>query len=243
MIFQEPMTSLSSLYTVGNQISETIRLHNRVSKQEARERAIEMLAKVGIPKPEVRIDEYPFRLSGGMRQRCMIAMALSCKPRLLIADEPTTALDVTTQAQILDLMLELQAEYGMAMLFITHDLGVVAEIANDVAVMYMGSVVEFGDVDTVFNAPQHPYTIALLNSIPKIGPTRSRLDPIRGMVPSPYQHLTGCPFHPRCDHKIAGVCDQKRPEPTLLGANHSVRCWLHEAPYRDQNNLEEAVHG
>jgi oligopeptide/dipeptide ABC transporter ATP-binding protein len=243
MIFQEPMTSLSSLYTVGNQIGETIRLHNRVSKQEARDRAIEMLAKVGIPRPEVRIDEYPFRLSGGMRQRCMIAMALSCKPRLLIADEPTTALDVTTQAQILDLMLELQAEYGMAMLFITHDLGVVAEIADDVAVMYMGSVVEFGDVDTVFNAPQHPYTIALLNSIPKIGPTRTRLDPIRGMVPSPYQPLTGCPFHPRCDHKIAGVCDQERPEPTRLGANHSVRCWLHEEPYRDQNNLEEAVHG
>jgi oligopeptide/dipeptide ABC transporter ATP-binding protein len=234
MIFQEPMTSLSSLYTVGNQIMEAIRLHNRVSKQEARDRAIELLAKVGIPRPEVRIDEYPFRLSGGMRQRCMIAMALSCKPKLLIADEPTTALDVTTQAQILDLMLELQAEYGMAMLFITHDLGVVAEIADDVAVMYMGSVVEFADADTVFNAPQHPYTIALLNSIPKIGPTRARLDPIRGMVPSPYQHLTGCPFHPRCDHKVDGVCNRIMPEPVTLGPNHTVRCLLHDETYREE---------
>lgn len=242
MIFQEPMTSLSSLYTVGNQIIEAIRLHTGASKQDARQRAIEMLAKVGIPKPEVRIDEYPFRLSGGMRQRCMIAMALSCRPQLLIADEPTTALDVTTQAQILDLMLELQAEYGMALLFITHDLGVVAEIADDVAVMYMGNVVEFADADTVFNAPQHPYTIALLQSIPKIGPTRSRLDPIHGMVPSPYQRLTGCPFHPRCDHKIEGVCDQIYPEPVSLGSNHTVRCLLYDETYRDKHALEEAVH-
>jgi oligopeptide/dipeptide ABC transporter ATP-binding protein len=242
MIFQEPMTSLSPLYTVGNQIIEVIQLHNRVSKQEARHSTIEMLAKVGIPRPEVRIDEYPFRLSGGMRQRCMIAMALSCRPRLLIADEPTTALDVTTQAQILDLMLELQVEYGMAMLFITHDLGVVAEIADDVAVMYMGNVVEFADVDTLFNAPQHPYTISLLRSIPKIGPTRSRLDPIRGMVPSPYQYLTGCPFHPRCDHKIEGVCDQIRPGPVMLAPNHTVRCLLHDETYRDKNTLDEAAH-
>jgi oligopeptide/dipeptide ABC transporter ATP-binding protein len=233
MIFQEPMTSLSSLYTVGNQIIEAIQLHNRVSKYEARQRAVDLLEKVGIPRPEVRIDEYPFRLSGGMRQRCMIAMALSCKPKLLIADEPTTALDVTTQAQILDLMLELQEEYGMAMLFITHDLGVVAEIADDVAVMYMGSVVEFGDVDTVFNAPRHPYTIALLNSIPTIGPTRSRLDPIRGMVPSPYQQLTGCPFHPRCDHKIAGVCNRIEPEPVTLGPNHTARCLLYDETYQE----------
>jgi oligopeptide/dipeptide ABC transporter ATP-binding protein len=242
MIFQEPMTSLSPLYTVGNQIVEMIRLHNRVSKQEASQRAIEMLVQVGIPRPEVRINEYPFRLSGGMRQRCMIAMALSCRPRLLIADEPTTALDVTTQAQILDLMLELQVEYGMAMLFITHDLGVVAEIADDVAVMYMGSVVEFADVDTLFNAPRHPYTISLLRSIPKIGPTRSRLDPIRGMVPSPYQHLTGCAFHPRCDHKMAGVCDHIQPGPVTLAPNHTVRCLLYDDTYRDENKQEEAVH-
>jgi oligopeptide/dipeptide ABC transporter ATP-binding protein len=242
MIFQEPMTSLSPLYTVGNQIVEAIQLHYPVSPQEARERAITMLAKVGIPKPGVRIDEYPFRLSGGMRQRCMIAMALSCKPNLLIADEPTTALDVTTQAQILDLMLELQEEYGMALLFITHDLGVVAEIADDVAVMYMGNVVEFADVDTVFNAPQHPYTISLLKSIPKIGPTRARLDPIRGMVPSPYQQLTGCKFHPRCDYKMVGVCDQVLPEPIMLSENHAVRCLLHDKAYRHHNTLEEAAH-
>ncbi len=243
MIFQEPMTSLSSLYTVGNQIIEAIQLHYRVSNQEGRQRAIEMLAKVGIPRPEVRVDEYPFRLSGGMRQRCMIAMALSCKPRLLIADEPTTALDVTTQAQILDLMLELQAEYGMAMLFITHDLGVVAEIADDVAVMYMGNVVEFADVDTLFNAPQHPYTISLLKSIPKIGPTRARLDPIRGMVPSPYQNLTGCPFHPRCDHKIDGVCNRVTPGAVALGPNHTVRCLLYDEAHRDKDRLEEVTHG
>ncbi len=237
MIFQEPMTSLSALYTVGNQIIEAIQLHNKVSKQEARRRAIEMLAKVGIPKPEVRVDEYPFRLSGGMRQRCMIAMALSCRPKLLIADEPTTALDVTTQAQILDLMLELQAEYGMAMLFITHDLGVVAEIADEVAVMYMGNVVEFADVDTLFNAPQHPYTISLLKSIPKIGPTRARLDPIRGMVPSPYQRLTGCPFHPRCESRMPGICNQIDPQPVALGPNHTVRCLLYDKP-----KLEEVAH-
>jgi oligopeptide/dipeptide ABC transporter ATP-binding protein len=242
MIFQEPMTSLSPLYTVGNQIMEAIQLHNQVTKQEARQRAIEMLDKVGIPKPEVRVDEYPFRLSGGMRQRCMIAMALSCKPKLLIADEPTTALDVTTQAQILDLMLELQAEYGMAMLFITHDLGVVAEIADEVAVMYMGNVVEFADADTLFNAPKHPYTISLLKSIPKIGPTRARLDPIRGMVPSPYQRLTGCPFHPRCDRKLEGICNRVEPPPVALGSNHVVRCLLYDETYRDKAKLEEAAH-
>lgn len=239
MIFQEPMTSLSSLYTVGNQIIETIRLHAPVPPDEAHERAVEMLARVGIPRPEVRINEYPFRLSGGMRQRCMIAMALSCNPTLLIADEPTTALDVTTQAQILELMLELQAEYGMAMMFITHDLGVVAEIADDVAVMYMGNVVEFTDVDTLFNAPQHPYTISLLKSIPMIGPTRSRLDPIRGMVPSPYEYPNGCPFHPRCNDRIEGVCNRVVPEPVALGPNHTVRCLLYDKTYRQ----EEAAHG
>jgi oligopeptide/dipeptide ABC transporter ATP-binding protein len=242
MIFQEPMTSLSPLYTVGNQIMEAIRLHNKVSEIEARDRAVEMLAKVGIPEPGVRVDEYPFRLSGGMRQRCMIAMALSCNPKLLIADEPTTALDVTTQAQILDLMLELQAEYGMSILFITHDLGVVAEIADDVAVMYLGHVVERGDVDTIFNAPQHPYTISLLRSIPKIGPTRQRLDPIRGMVPSPFQRLTGCPFHPRCDHMTDGVCNQVQPKPIALGENHEVQCLLYDEVYRDKNVMEEVTH-
>jgi oligopeptide/dipeptide ABC transporter ATP-binding protein len=243
MIFQEPMTSLSPLYTVGNQIIEAIRLHTHVTPKEARDRAIEMLSKVRIPKPEIRVDEYPFRLSGGMRQRCMIAMALSCNPKLLIADEPTTALDVTTQAQILDLMLELQNEYGMSLMFITHDLGVVAEIAEDVAVMYLGMVVERSDVDTIFNNPRHPYTSALLRSIPKIGPTRRRLDPIRGMVPSPLQPVSGCPFHPRCDQFMPDVCDRVEPGPIALGENHEVRCLLYDKNYHHEPVTEEASHG
>lgn len=227
MIFQEPMTSLSPLYTVGNQIIEAIQLHKRIPTSEARELAIDLLDKVGIPKPSVRIDEYPFRLSGGMRQRCMIAMALSCNPSLLIADEPTTALDVTTQAQILDLMLELQQEMGMSILFITHDLGVVAEIADDVAVMYLGRVVEYADVNTIFHNPKHPYTISLLRSIPKIGPSRVRLNPIRGMVPSPFERPTGCPFHPRCDQMVQGLCNTTFPQPIQLRQNHIVECLLY----------------
>ncbi len=242
MIFQEPMTSLSSLYTVGNQIIEAIRFHTDVSKAEARNRAIELLRRVGIPKPEIRIDEYPFRLSGGMRQRCMIAMALSCNPKLLIADEPTTALDVTTQAQILDLMRELQQDYGMALLFITHDLGVVAEIADDVAVMYLGNVVERSDVDTIFNNPKHPYTVALLRSIPKIGPVRSKLDPIRGMIPSPFERPSGCPFHPRCDRAVAGLCNRIQPQPIALNKNHEVSCLLYDDAYREQFLMEEMSH-
>lgn len=228
MIFQEPMTSLSPLYTVGNQIMENIRLHQHVNKREAREMTIDLLRQVGIPKPEMRIDEYPFRLSGGMRQRCMIAMALSCNPNLLIADEPTTALDVTTQAQILDLMLELQEDYGMAILFITHDLGVVAEIADDVAVMYLGNVIERSDVDTIFYDPQHPYTQALLRSIPKIGPTRQRLDAIEGMVPSPFERPVGCPFNPRCEKMMPGVCDQVAPQTIELREDHQVHCLLYD---------------
>ncbi len=243
MIFQEPIASLSPLYTVGNQIIETILLHERLSKAEARNRAIELLRRVGIPKPETRIDEYPFRLSGGMLQRCMIAMALSCNPKLLIADEPTTALDVTTQAQILDLMRELQADYGMAILFITHDLGVVAEIADDVAVMYLGNVIETGDVDTIFNNPKHPYTTALLRSIPKIGLSHSRLDPIRGMVPSPYQRPTGCPFHPRCDMSIKGVCDQVIPQTIALDDNHEANCLIYDENYREKFLIQETIHG
>ncbi len=235
MIFQEPMTSLSPLYTVGSQIIEAVRLHSDVSKNEARSRAIELLHKVGIPRPEVRIDEYPFRLSGGMLQRCMIAMALSCNPKLLIADEPTTALDVTTQAQILDLLRELQADFHMAILFITHDLGVVAEIADEVAVMYLGSVVERGDVDTIFNAPAHPYTQALLASIPKINPERTRLNPIRGIIPSPFNRPKGCPFHPRCPYAIRGVCDQVVLKDTLIAPDHVIRCVLHDPVQRPQS--------
>ena len=227
MIFQEPMTSFSSLHTVGNQIGEAIMLHQRVSKQEARDRAIDMLRRVRIPRPDRLIDEYPFRLSGGMRQRAMIAMALSCNPSLLIADEPTTALDVTTQAQILDLMRELQAEYGMAMLFITHDLGVVAEIADDVAVMYLGRVVENADADTLFNSPKHPYTQALLSSIPKITATRQPLQPIQGMVPNPFRRPKGCTFHPRCAY-VKDVCRVQEPALLALNPAHHVRCLLYE---------------
>jgi oligopeptide/dipeptide ABC transporter ATP-binding protein len=226
MIFQEPMTSLSALHTVGNQIGEAIMLHQGVSSKEARNRAIEMLRKVRIPRPERIVDEYTFRLSGGMRQRAMIAMALSCNPRMLIADEPTTALDVTTQAQILDLMRELQEEYGMAMLFITHDLGVVAEIADEVAVMYLGRVVENSDVDSLFNDAQHPYTQALLSSIPKISAQREPLSPIRGMVPSPFRRPSGCTFNPRCA-KVMDHCRTIEPKLTLTSPEHSVRCLLY----------------
>ncbi len=229
MIFQEPMTSLSPVHTIGHQISQAILLHNKVSKEQARRQTIEVLRRVGIPKPELRVDAYPFQLSGGMRQRAMIAMALACRPSLLIADEPTTALDVTTQAQILDLMIELQEELGMAMMFITHDLGVVAEIADRVAVMYLGLVVETGDVETIFSNPKHPYTAALLRSIPQVGgKVRARLDSIKGMVPDPYNRPRGCPFHTRCAQRIPGRCDTILPRSVMVGEGHMVRCLLFE---------------
>jgi oligopeptide/dipeptide ABC transporter ATP-binding protein len=210
-----------------------------VSKKDARSRAIELLRLVEIPRPERIVDEYPFRLSGGMRQRVMIAMALSCNPTLLIADEPTTALDVTTQAQILKLMRSLQAQYGMAMLFITHDLGVVAEIADEVAVMYLGRIVEQSDVDTIFNAPKHPYTQALLRSIPRITAKRQTLDPIEGMVPSPFRRPSGCPFHPRCTQRF-DPCDDIVPVATRLSENHHVRCLLYESL---GEKAQEVAHG
>jgi peptide/nickel transport system ATP-binding protein len=238
MVFQEPMSSLSVMHTVGNQIIETIRLHESVSKKEARKRAIELLQQVEIPRPDRIVDEYPFRLSGGMRQRVMIAMALACNPTLLIADEPTTALDVTTQAQILKLMRSLQEKSGMAMLFITHDLGVVAEIADEVAVMYLGRVVEHSDVDTIFHNPKHPYTQALLRSIPRIAAKRQNLDPIQGMVPSPFRRPTGCPYHPRCSQRIE-PCDKIEPAATQLSASHEVRCLLYET----LANKEVVQHG
>ncbi|MBZ0289455.1 MAG: ABC transporter ATP-binding protein, partial [Anaerolineae bacterium] len=207
-------------------------------KDEARKRAIELLRLVEIPKPERLIDEYPFRLSGGMRQRAMIAMALACNPTLLVADEPTTALDVTTQAQILKLMRSLQAQYGMAMLFITHDLGVVAEIADDVAVMYLGRIVEQSDVDTLFHEPKHPYTQALLQSIPKIAAKRQTLNPIEGMVPSPFRRPTGCTFHPRCAQRMAH-CSAVEPTMTPLRENHQVRCLLYETlPISEAETLQ-----
>jgi len=227
MVFQEPMTSLSPMYTIGNQIMENIQLHSQMNKKEARRLSIDMLDKVGIPRPDRLVDEYPFRLSGGMRQRAMIAMALSCNPKVLIADEPTTALDVTTQANILDLMLDLQKQYNMALLFITHDLGVVAEIADDVAVMYLGKIVERSDVNTIFNNSKHPYTQALLRSIPKITMKREELDPIKGMVPNPYRRPGGCPFHPRCSQAIP-ECNLIVPAVTQLAENHAVQCLLYE---------------
>jgi peptide/nickel transport system ATP-binding protein len=231
MIFQEPMVSLSPVHTVGDQIVEMIQLHNKLTPAEARQRAISMLQKVGIPEPAQRVDAYPFQLSGGMRQRAMIAMALSCNPALLIADEPTTALDVTTQAQILELMQQLQRDFGMAIMLITHNLGVVAEICEQVIVMYLGEVVEQADVDSLFHHPLHPYTEALLRSIPVLGQSRmGRLDPIAGMVPDPYNRPQGCAFYPRCDKYIAGRCDVERIPLTIMPDGRSVRCVLYQQP-------------
>jgi peptide/nickel transport system ATP-binding protein len=228
MIFQEPMSSLSPVHTIGNQIMEAINLHFDVEKEEARDRAISLLKRVGIPKAEQRLDAYVFQLSGGMRQRAMIAMALSCRPNLLIADEPTTALDVTTQAVILDLIMELQRDLNMTIMFITHDLGVVAEIADKVVVMYLGKVVESGTVDAVFHDPKHPYTRALHKSIPKLGESgKGRLDTIRGMVPHPFARPQGCTFHPRCDSFMPGVCDRIEPPIIALDGGVDVRCLLY----------------
>lgn len=228
LVFQEPMTSFSPVHTVGNQIVETVQLHGDLSKHEARARAIEVLRQVGVPKPERRIDEYAFELSGGLRQRAMIAVALSCDPRLLIADEPTTALDVTTQAQILDLLNQLQQQRGMAIMLITHNLGVVAEMADHVVVMYLGRVVEEGPVDDIFHAPKHPYTQALLRSIPSIESTpRVKLPTISGSVPHPYNRPSGCPFYPRCTEFMPGTCDQKEPVLAPVGERQQVSCFLY----------------
>ncbi|MBN1248189.1 MAG: ABC transporter ATP-binding protein [Anaerolineae bacterium] len=227
MVFQEPMTSLSPVHTMGDQIMENIILHQKVSKAEGRELAIEMLDRVGMPRPSITVDSFPFELSGGMRQRGMIAMALSCQPSLLIADEPTTALDVTTEAQIIDLMLRLQDDMGMAIHYITHDLGVVAEIADDVVVMYLGKVVEEADVDTLYYNPLHPYTQALLRSIPRITEDRRQwLEAIKGMVPDPYNVPKGCPFHPRCLH-VRPECSEYEPPWIEAEEGHFVRCVLY----------------
>jgi oligopeptide/dipeptide ABC transporter ATP-binding protein len=226
MIFQEPMASLSPHYTVGDQIAENLLLHQDLSKSEARAETIGLLRQVGIARPELRVDAYPFQLSGGMCQRAVIAMAIACSPSLLIADEPTTALDVTTQAQILELIQDMQQRLGMAVMLITHDLGVVAETADDVAVMYLGRVAESADVDTIFHDPRHPYTQALLRSIPRVeGGRRERLDSIRGMVPDPYNRPQGCVFHPRCDEFREGVCDVRAPSAVEVAPGHYVSCW------------------
>ena len=229
LIFQEPMSSFSPVHSVGSQIIEAILLHQPVSRRAARAMTIEMLRRVGVSSPEERVDQLSNQLSGGLRQRAMIAMALSCNPTLLIADEPTTALDVTTQTQILELMRQLQQEDGMAIMLITHDLGVVAEMATDVAVMYLGRVVEQAPVDAIFHAPRHPYTRALLRSIPRIrSRSNERLTPIAGSVPHPYDRPPGCPFHPRCADFIAGTCDRGAPSLRPVGDQHSVSCFLYE---------------
>ena len=224
MIFQEPMTSLNPVHTIGQQIVEAILAHTQLSPQAAKARAIEMLDLVRIPSAKQRIDDYPHLLSGGMRQRVMIAMALSCEPALLIADEPTTALDVTIQAQILDLLQDLQRRLGMAMLIITHDLGVIAEIADEVVVMYAGKIVESAPVDALFADPQHPYTIGLLGSIPRIEVDRERLSTIEGSVPSPNNQPKGCRFAPRCPFADPR-CHAEPPPLRDLGPEHRVACW------------------
>ncbi len=226
MIFQEPMTSLNPVFTVGKQISEAVIKHDKVSKAEAKNRAIEMLRLVGIPSPETRVNNYPHQLSGGMRQRVMIAMALSCNPELLIADEPTTALDVTIQAQILDLMLELKEKLGTAILLITHDLGVVAEVADKVVVMYCGRVVEKANVKDLFRDPKHPYTKGLLNSIPKIDEDAERLFIIPGTVPNPLNLPSGCAFRDRCPSCME-KCEKEQPSLYNLDGRE-VRCFLYE---------------
>ena len=227
MVFQEPMTSLSPVHSVGSQIVEAVRLHMGLDKKQARAHAVDIMLRVGVPDPERRFGEYPHELSGGLRQRVMIAMALSCRPALLIADEPTTALDVTIQAQILALMRQLQTELGMAILLITHDLGVVAQMAHEVAVMYLGRVVEYGSVQQIFEDPQHPYTQALLRSLPgtHVGERKAELEVIEGSVPDPFQRLPGCPFAPRCREVEAGRCDVgQRPALAEVSPGHTTAC-------------------
>ena len=239
MIFQEPMTSLNPVFTVGDQIIEAVQLHERVNEKQARARAVEMLELVGIPEARRRARDYPHQMSGGMRQRVMIAMALSCNPKLLIADEPTTALDVTIQAQILELMKELRDRLEMSIMLITHDLGVIAEMVDDVAVMYAGRVVERGPIADVFTSPQHPYTEALLHSIPMLGMTQAEpLQVIRGTVPSPLEWPTGCRFRPRCEYAF-----EKCPEdpPLFEVGTQASACWLCEHGRRDAVGVHEPV--
>jgi oligopeptide/dipeptide ABC transporter ATP-binding protein len=223
MIFQEPMTSLNPVFTIGNQIGEAIQLHQGLNARQAEEKAVEMLDLVGIPDPHRRVKEYPHLLSGGMRQRVMIGMALSCNPALLIADEPTTALDVTVQAQILELMLDLQKKINMSILMITHNLGVIAEVANRVVVMYCGKIVESADVHSIFHKPMHPYTRQLLASVPHLGVEQTRLQEIPGVVPSLYALPPGCDFHPRCA-EAAEACKLRSPDLSELEPGHWVAC-------------------
>jgi oligopeptide/dipeptide ABC transporter ATP-binding protein len=228
MIFQEPMTSLNPLYTVGSQIAEAVELHQNMNRKEALDRALEMLHKVHISDPEQRLNQYPHQLSGGMRQRVMIALALSCNPSILVADEPTTALDVTVQAQILDLMRKLQSDFDSAIVMITHNLGVVSQMADQVAVMYLGKVIEYAPVRPLFHEPLHPYTVGLLDSVPVLGKKGKKvLVPIKGIVPSPTEDIQGCAFADRCP-KVMDVCREKEPALREVKPGHEAACWLYE---------------
>ncbi|MFE8700561.1 ABC transporter ATP-binding protein [Cytobacillus sp. FJAT-54145] len=237
MIFQEPMTSLNPTLTCGEQIAESVRIHQKLNRREAWIKAVEMLKLVGIPSPEKRAKQYPFELSGGMRQRVMIAIALACNPELLIADEPTTALDVTIQAQILELIKKLQEELGTSLMMITHDLGVVAEMCDKVAVMYCGKVVEYADVKTIFTDPKHPYTVGLLNSVPKHDQDyEGDLSVIKGSVPSPFNMPKGCRFAPRCPH-AREICHNELPELETAPDGDQVRCWIHTDKWDKQEEV------
>jgi len=227
MIFQEPMASFSPVWTVGNQMIEAIRLHRAVGQTEAYDIAIDMLDRVGLSNPRLRIGQYPHEMSGGMRQRAMIALALSTNPPLLVADEPTTALDVTIQAQILDLMQGLQKDLGMSVIFITHDMGVIAQVADEIAVMYLGRIVETGPTATLIDDAKHPYTRGLLKAIPRLDTLERRLTPVGGDIPSPLERPIGCPFHTRCEERIAGRCDVAAPPPTAVGDGRTVHCFLY----------------
>jgi oligopeptide/dipeptide ABC transporter ATP-binding protein len=228
LIPQEPMASFSPVHTVGNQIVETIMLHRPVGRREAREIALQLLKDVGVPMPEQRLDEYSWQLSGGQRQRAVIAMALSCNPRLLIADEPTTAVDVTTQAQVLRLLRRLQEERNAAIIVLTHALGVIAQMADHVTVMYLGLVMEQGPVDDIFHSPRHPYTQALLRSIPSMSvATRVALPTIHGSIPHPFHKPSGCPFHPRCSQRMPGKCDVRAPRLTAVAEGQKASCFLY----------------
>ncbi len=229
MIFQEPMASFAPAITIGDQMVEQLMLHSDMTKKQAKALSIDMLARVSIPEPARRFDQYAFEFSGGMRQRAMIAMALSTKPKLLIADEPTTALDVTIQAQVIDLMKDLVSEFGMGILFITHDLGVIAQTADRVAVMYLGKLVETGAVRQVIRRPAHPYTQGLLNALPKLEDLDRPLTPVPGDIPSPLERPAGCVFHTRCPQRIAGTCESSVPGPTRLPDGHEAACFAVEA--------------
>ena len=226
VIFQEPMTSLNPLHSVGDQIAEVVKLHQKVGDAEAKQRALEMLEKVQISEPKRRLNQYPHQLSGGMRQRVMIAMALSCNPSILIADEPTTALDVTVQAQILELMQTLKRDFRSSIMLITHNLGVVSQMADHVAVMYLGKMVEYAETRPLFHDPLHPYTMGLLNSVPVLGKKKGQLVPIKGMVPTPDAKIVGCPFADRCPY-VKAICRQETPQLVEIKPGHKAACWLY----------------